>query len=88
MPFNDLVGDPNDVAAGLLVARIAYSDGTDGIPVVSCRLEGMADAGFQTATAMMFEGVTVTKGSDAFWRTFRIGDSNRTLFHIDDSGRR
>jgi hypothetical protein len=88
LPFNDLVGDPNDVAAGLLVARIAYSDGTDGILVVSCRLEGMADAGFQMATAMMFEGVTVTKGFDAFWRTFRISDSNRTLFHINDSGRR
>ena len=37
---------------------------------------------------VMFEGVTVTKGFDAFWRTFRIGDSNRTLFHLHDRGHR
>jgi hypothetical protein len=84
LPFNDLVGDPNDARTALLVLRIAYSDGTYGILVVSCRLVGVADAGFQTETAMMFEGVTVTKAFDAFWRTFRIGDSNRTLFHIGE----
>jgi hypothetical protein len=88
LPFNDLVGDPNDAGAGLLVLRIAYSDGTGGILVVSCRLEGTADASFQTETAMMFEGVTVTKAFNSFWRTFRIGESNRTLFHIDGSGHR
>jgi hypothetical protein len=86
LPLNDLVGDPDDASAGLVVLRIAYSDGSDGILVVSCRLQGTPDAGFQTDTAMMFEGVTVTKGFDAFWRNFRIGDSNRTLFHIRASG--
>lgn len=28
LPFNDFVGDPSEAAAGLLVLRIAYSDGT------------------------------------------------------------
>jgi len=88
LPFNDLVGDPNDAGAALLVLRIAYSDGTHGTLVVSCRLDGVPDAGFQADTALMFEGVTVTKAFDAFWRNFRIGDSNRTLFHIGGSGQR
>jgi hypothetical protein len=86
LAVNDLVGDPDEAGSGLLVLRIAYSDGTHGMLVISCRLEGTPDAGFQADTAMMFEGVTVTKAFDAFWRNFPIGASNRTLFHSRGSG--
>jgi hypothetical protein len=73
---HDLVGDADEASAGLLVLRIAYSDGSEGILVVSCRLEGSFD------TDAVFEGVTATKGFVDFWRNFPIRGSNRTLFHV------
>ncbi|MGH3739889.1 MAG: hypothetical protein ACRDT1_00960 [Micromonosporaceae bacterium] len=85
-PENDLVGDPDEASAGFAVLRIAYSDGSEGLLVVSCRLQGTLDGNFQQDTAMMFEGVTATKGVAQFWRNFPIGDSNRALFHIRARG--
>ena len=75
-PLDDLVGNPDEASAGLLVLSIAYSDGSHGILVVSCRLEGALD------TDGVFEGITATKGFVDFWRNFPIRGSNRTLFHI------
>jgi len=88
LPLHDLVGNPDEASAGLLVLRIAYSDGSEGTLVVSCRLEGVQDGVFADDTAMIFEGVTATKGSAGFWRNFRIRDSNRTLFHLRSQARR
>ena len=74
-PVNDLVGDADEASAGLLVLRIAYSDGSQGILVVSCRLESFDTDG-------VFEGITATKGFVDFWRNFPIRGSNQTLFHV------
>src|SRR5437660_11485306 len=53
---HDNIGDPNgaDVRAGLLVVRVAYSDGSEGTLGVRCHLVGTPDA--------VFEGVTASKG--------------------------
>jgi hypothetical protein len=49
----DGIGNPADVVTGLAILRIKYSDGEDGIVVVSCN--------FVPGTAP-FEGTTATKG--------------------------
>jgi len=73
-------GDLTDNRAGLLFVRIAYSDGSKGVLVVSCHLS--------TSPAGIFEGVTASKGYVDYWsRVPPIGppvpvDGNRTLFHI------
>jgi hypothetical protein len=76
-PLNDLIGNPAEASAGLVVLRIQYSDGSRGILVVSCSLVG--------TPANVFEGVTATKGAVDFWN--RVPpvdgvDANRTLFHV------
>ena len=82
-------GDLTDNRAGLLFVRIAYSDGSKGVLVVSCHLNGGPD--FVTrpaAPAGVFEGITASKGYVDYWnRVPPIGapvpvDGNRTLFHI------
>jgi hypothetical protein len=82
-------GDISDHRAGLLFVKIAYSDGSKGILVVSCRLPGGPD--FLTrppAPASIFEGITASKGYVDYWsRVPPIAaptpvDGNRTLFHI------
>lgn len=76
-PPNDLIGDPAERSAGLVVLRIAYSDGDEGIFVVSCALVG--------TPASVFEGGTASKGFVDFWnRVPPVGgvDANRTLFHV------
>ena len=73
-------GDLTDIRAGLLFVRIAYSDGSKGVLVVSCHLDG--------SPAAIFEGITASKGYVDYWnRVPPIGaptpvDWNRTLFHI------
>jgi hypothetical protein len=82
-------GDLTDHRAGLLFVKIAYSDGSKGVLVVSCRLPGGPD--FVTrppAPASIFEGITASKGYVDYWnRVPPVGaphpvDGNRTLFHI------
>jgi hypothetical protein len=83
------IGDLTDQRAGLLFVRVAYSDGSKGVLVVSCHLNGGPD--FVTrpaAPASIFEGITASKGYVDYWsRVPPIGaptpvDGNRTLFHI------
>src|SRR5216683_6763149 len=77
---HDNVGNPADVRAGLLVVRVAYSDGSEGSLVVSCNFAG-------TATADVFEGVTASKGRTGFWnRAVAVAgvEGNRTAFHVID----
>jgi len=77
---NDNIGNPADGRAGLLVVRVAYSDGSEGSLVVSCNFAG-------TATADVFEGVTASKGRTGFWNraaAVRGVQGNRTAFHVID----
>jgi hypothetical protein len=77
-PRTDLIDPTATRSTGLAILRISYSDGEDGILVVSCT--GV------TAPANMFEGVTATKGFiDYKVPVAPVGgvDANRTLFHIE-----
>lgn len=76
-PLRNLIGGPGNPSAGLAVLRILYSDGQQGVLVVSCHLVGTPDS--------VFEGITASKG---FVDYFDPGDpvpgvdANRTLFHV------
>jgi hypothetical protein len=63
-------GDLTDTRAGLMFVRIAYSDGSEGILVFSCGLDG--------SPASIFEGVTASKGYTDYWNSL----PSLTLFHI------
>jgi hypothetical protein len=73
---------PNDPtegtrSAGLAVLEVEYSDGSEGVLVVSCRLAG-------TATSV-FEGIAASKDFVTYNRNIEpiAGvNANRTLFHI------
>ena len=62
--------DLSDHRAGLLFVRIAYSDGSRGVLVVSCMLDG--------SPAAIFEGITASKGYTDYWN--RV--PHITLFHV------
>jgi len=77
-PPNDLIGDPAERSAGLVVLSVEYSDGDRGILVVSCHLVGTPDS--------VFEGVNASKGFVHYYDNVApvAGvDANRTLFHVD-----
>jgi hypothetical protein len=63
-------GDLSDNRAGLLFVRIAYSDGSKGVLVVSCQLDG--------SPAAIFEGITASKGYTDYWNRL----PHITLFHV------
>ena len=77
--------DLTDHRAGLLFVRIAYSDGSEGILVVSCDLPGGPDLVARPGSpASIFEGITASKGYVDYWMRaapMRGIDGNRTLFH-------
>jgi hypothetical protein len=79
-------GDLTDNRAGLLFVRIAYSDGSKGVLVVSCDLPGGPDfVARPGAPASIFEGITASKGYTDYWNRvppIAAVDGNRTLFHI------
>lgn len=69
-------GDRTDTRAGLLFVKIAYSDGSKGILVVSCNLSGPMS---------IFEGITASKGYVDYWNRLAPMpkvNGNRTLFHV------
>jgi hypothetical protein len=73
----DRIGSAADARAGLAILQIRYSDGSRGILVVSCEIVGSPHD--------IFEGITATKGSTAFWNRVAPADgvdANRTLFHV------
>ena len=78
--------DLSDHRAGLLFVRIAYSDGSKGVLVVSCHLNGGPDfVARPAAPASIFEGITASKGYTDYWNRvppIAAVDGNRTLFHI------
>ena len=72
--------DDLDWDAGLLVVRVAYSDGSEGTLDVSCHFVGTPDA--------VFEGVIASKGFVDYWNREEPpappGNANRTAFHVID----
>ncbi len=77
---HDNIGNSADAGSGLLVVRVAYSDGSEGTLDVSCHFVGTPDA--------VFEGVTASKGFVDYWSREAPpappGDANRTAFHVID----
>lgn len=75
-PTNLILGAEN-ARAGLAVLQIAYSDGSEGVLVISCHLVGTPDS--------VFEGITASKGFvdyyDAVLPTPGV-DDGRTLFSV------
>jgi hypothetical protein len=86
----DLIGDGTlaDNRGGLAILRIAYSDGSKGILVVSCDLPGNPPPGPAGSPDTLFEGITASKGFVDYWnREAPVAkpvpvDGNRTLFHV------
>jgi hypothetical protein len=77
-PFTDRIGPAADARSGLAVLQIAYSDGSDGILVVSCNLPGKLEPN-------IFEGITASKGYVDYWdREAPVAgvDADRTEFHV------
>lgn len=76
---HDNIGDPADSRAGLAVLRVAYSDGSRGVLVVSCHLVGTPNS--------VFEGITASKGFADYWNREAPApgvDANRTVFHVEE----
>lgn len=77
---HDNIGNLADARPGLVVVRIAYSDGSKGTLVVSCEFAG--------TPAAVFEGVTASKGFVDYWNREAPpappGNANRTAFHAID----
>ncbi len=77
---HDNIGNLADNHAGLVMVRISYDDGSEGVLRVSCHLVGTPDA--------VFEGVTASKGFVDFWNREAPpappGNANRTDFHVID----
>ena len=71
----DTIG--TDPHSGLVTLRVGYSDGTDGVLIVSCDLPGNLQPD-------IFEGVTASKGYVDYWQrdpAVAGVDANRTEFH-------
>jgi hypothetical protein len=76
-PFDSDIGDPAEMGAGLAVLRVQYSDGEQGILVLSCHLVGTPDS--------VFEGITASKGFVDYYNAelpVNGVDANRTIFHV------
>lgn len=76
IPIPDCIGDAEDARAGRLTVAILFSDGTDGVLEVGCRLLGSPNS--------IMEGITATKGFVTFWNHEEPApgvEGNRTLFH-------
>jgi hypothetical protein len=81
---DDDIGNREDARSGLAVLRIAYSDGLDGVLVVSCMLP-------VGSPHSMDEGINATRGFVNFFHPAEtaVGNhSNRTSFHVLRHGER
>ena len=75
--LTDKIGSYLDARGGLLVLRILYADGEEGVLTVSCH--GPANARYG------FEGITATKGIVGYvdrGKPLPGVDANRTVFHV------
>ena len=78
--LTDTIGPVANSRAGLAVLRVAYSDGSEGVLVVSCHLGGAV-----VTPDSVFEGITASKGFVDYWN--RVAPvtgvaGGRTNFHI------
>lgn len=76
IPVPDCIGSVADTRAGRLTVSIVFSDGSEGVLELGCRLAG--------SPASVMEGITATKGVVTFWNHEEPAagvDGNRTLFH-------
>ena len=74
----DSIGSTDDSRSGLLILRVRYSDGEEGVLTVSCHGGG-------TAPETVFEGITATKGFVGYVDRGKPEagvDQNRTAFHV------
>ncbi len=75
----DLIGNAADARAGLAVLRISYSDGSEGVLVISCHLPS-------GTPSSVLEGITASKGFVDYWNrvapTPGVNAGNRTVFHV------
>ena len=67
----DFIGNLADARAGLVVLRIAYSDGTEGVLSYSCMLDGTPGS--------VLEGITASKGFADYWNSVI---APVTIFHV------
>jgi len=78
----DNIGDKANARGGLAILSISYSDGSEGILVVSCHLPtGAPDT--------IFEGITATKEFVDFFNAQADApgvEGNRTIFHVVPPG--
>jgi hypothetical protein len=73
----DLIGEPEDIRAGLAKLRVRYSNRTSGVLTVSCHLLGTPDC--------VFEGITASMEFQDFFDPEDpppTADANRTAFHV------
>jgi hypothetical protein len=79
--LTDLIGDPATARAGLAFLTVRFSDGSDGVLTVSCRIPGPP-----AAPPTLFEGIRVSMGFVDYWNGDEPpappANGNRTLFHI------
>ena len=78
----DNIGDAADARAGLVYLSIEYSDGSQGVLVVSCRLGGGPGP---ASPPEIMEGITASKGTVIFWdrqAAVPVPSDNLTVFHI------
>jgi hypothetical protein len=75
----DNIADKANARSGLAVLTVMYSDGSEGVLVVSCHLPaGTPDT--------IFEGITASKGFVDYWNVQAPVDGvdgNRTVFHVN-----
>jgi len=74
----DTIGSYLDARGGLLVLRVLYSDGEQGVLTVSCH-------GPVNVPNTVFEGITATKGIVGYvdrGKPVAGIDGNRTIFHV------
>ncbi len=79
VPLVDNVCTDCVLHSGLAVLRIAYSDGSKGVLVISCNVPG------EGTSESVFEGITVSKDFIDYWNRTAPApgvDGNRTLIHI------
>ncbi len=76
--LTDTIGNYLDARGGLLVLRVLYSDGEQGVLTVSCH-------GPVNVPNTVFEGITATRGIVGYVDRGKPAagvDANRTVFHI------
>jgi len=74
---DDQIGNPLDSRSGLLILRVLYSDGEEGVLTISC------NGG--VAPGSVYEGMTATKSVVGYVDRGKPApglDANRTAFHV------